>query len=163
MAVTGTSKGLRTLVQAWTGIGKAGHDLFGATSATSTLCRFTISDYMIFDLRMDVGFAILLRLGFCFVGTADRSNWPAWFLGISNRYNPSHLSSCNRSFQRAAKNELLITSIFFAEHQHLCRLKMWCFCKEDRCDRLICIVPRLKFGGYKMIDVIGYLSAILGL
>ena len=28
------------------------------------------------------------------------------------------------------------------------------FCKEDRCDLQGCFVPRLKFGGYKMKDVI---------
>ena len=28
------------------------------------------------------------------------------------------------------------------------------FCKEDRCDGWGCLIPRLKFGGYKKIDVI---------
>ena len=51
-----------------------------------------------------------------------------------------------------------LTSIFFSKHNIFERLKMLCFEKKIDVGCGYFIVPRLKIGGFKMIDVFSSLS-----
>jgi hypothetical protein len=75
-------------------------------------------------------------------------------LSITHRMNScfvGHLSSCNRSFQRAESSATHCpTSIFFSKHPHLI-----CDVFEKKIDVIGGFrSPPIEIGGYKMIDVV---------